>query len=88
MIFRSQEGQKVRGMNLVRLTTVRFVHWQEAKLSVFGGKRPLSSSCPYIVENDAGEVVLAGGAAGGSTIISANLQVARNVLDYGMSAGA
>ncbi|ORY34735.1 gamma-glutamyltranspeptidase [Naematelia encephala] len=53
---------------------------------VVGGKKPLSSSCPYIIENDKGEVVLAGGAAGGSTIISANTQVARNVLDYGMSA--
>ncbi len=48
--------------------------------SVKGGKRPLSSSCPYIVENEKGEVVLAGGAAGGSTIISANVQVVRNVL--------
>ncbi|ORY25464.1 gamma-glutamyltranspeptidase [Naematelia encephala] len=53
---------------------------------VAGGKRPLSSSCPYIVENSRGEVILAGGSAGGSTIISANVQVARNVLDYGFSA--
>lgn len=48
------------------------------------GKRPLSSSCPYIVERD-GKPVLAGGAAGGSTIISANVQVVRNTLDYGQT---
>ncbi|WWD17920.1 gamma-glutamyltransferase [Kwoniella shandongensis] len=53
---------------------------------VYGGKRPLSSSCPYIVENSAGHVVLSGGAAGGSTIIGCNVQVARNVLDYDMTA--
>ncbi|WVQ97324.1 gamma-glutamyltransferase [Kwoniella sp. CBS 9459] len=53
---------------------------------VFGGKRPLSSSCPYIVElTSTGQPVLSGGAAGGSTIISANTQVARNVLDYGLT---
>ncbi|KAI9638894.1 nucleophile aminohydrolase [Dioszegia hungarica] len=53
---------------------------------VQGGKKPLSSSCPYIVEDSTGCVVLSGGAAGGSTIISSNIQVARNVLDFGMSA--
>jgi gamma-glutamyltranspeptidase len=52
----------------------------QADLIVASGKKPLSSSCPYIVENDQGEVVLSGGAAGGSTIISSNIQVARNVL--------
>lgn len=46
---------------------------------VKGNKRPLSSSCPYIVERD-GRPILIGGAAGGSAIISANIQVARNVL--------
>ena len=46
---------------------------------VKGGKRPLSSSCPYLVERD-GRPILIGGAAGGSAIISANIQVARNVL--------
>ncbi|KAL7425269.1 hypothetical protein Q5752_000957 [Cryptotrichosporon argae] len=50
------------------------------------GKRPLSSSCPYIVEGADGRPVLAGGSAGGSTIISANTQVARLVLDYGFTA--
>ncbi|KAK8865895.1 gamma-glutamyltransferase [Kwoniella newhampshirensis] len=53
---------------------------------VYGGKRPLSSSCPYIVVDSTGKVVLSGGAAGGSTIISCNVQVARNILDYDMSA--
>jgi len=46
---------------------------------VKGRKRPLSSSCPYIVEKD-GRPILIGGAAGGSAIITANIQVARNVL--------
>lgn len=48
--------------------------------SVMPGKRPLSCSCPYVVENSKGEVVVAGGSAGGSTIISANVQVVRNIL--------
>ncbi|EIW71538.1 hypothetical protein TREMEDRAFT_67823 [Tremella mesenterica DSM 1558] len=48
------------------------------------GKRSLSSMCPYIVELD-GKAVLAGGCAGGSTIISTNIQIVRNVLEYGMS---
>ncbi|OCF39520.1 gamma-glutamyltransferase [Kwoniella heveanensis CBS 569] len=53
---------------------------------VYGGKRPLSSSCPYIIElTSTGQPILSGGAAGGSTIISANTQVARNVLDYNMT---
>jgi gamma-glutamyltranspeptidase/glutathione hydrolase len=47
---------------------------------VQAGKRPLSSSCPYIVENSEGHVIVAGGAAGGSTIISGNVQVIRNIL--------
>jgi gamma-glutamyltranspeptidase/glutathione hydrolase len=46
---------------------------------VKGRKRPLSSSCPYIVEKD-GRPILIGGAAGGSAIITSNIQVARNVL--------
>ncbi|ORY26756.1 nucleophile aminohydrolase [Naematelia encephala] len=53
---------------------------------VEGGKRPLSSSCPYIIENEDGSPIAAGGSAGGSTIISANVQVVRNLLDYGMTA--
>lgn len=56
-------------------------------MTVMPGKRPLSSSCPYIVEDSQGRVVLAGGSAGGSTIISANVQVARNVLVIQRSPG-
>ncbi|WVW82272.1 gamma-glutamyltransferase [Kwoniella bestiolae CBS 10118] len=54
---------------------------------VYGGKRPLSSSCPYIITHTStGQPYVAGGAAGGSTIISANVQVARNILNYDLSA--
>ncbi|KAL0252796.1 gamma-glutamyltransferase [Cryptococcus tetragattii IND107] len=53
---------------------------------VAGGKRPLSSSCPYIITNSTGKTVASGGAAGGSTIISSNAQVALFVLAYGFSA--
>ena len=52
---------------------------KSADQAVEGRKRPLSSSCPYIVEKD-GRPILIGGAAGGSAIITSNLQVARNVL--------
>ena len=55
-------------------------------IPVVGGKRPLSSSCPFIIVDKENKPVLAGGAAGGSTIISANTQLARNVLDYSMTA--
>ncbi|ORX35421.1 gamma-glutamyltranspeptidase [Kockovaella imperatae] len=51
-----------------------------------GGRRPLSSCCPYIVEDNNGRVLLAGAGAGGSTIISGNVQVVKNVLNYGLSA--
>lgn len=50
-----------------------------------GGKRPLSSSTPYVLERE-GKPVLVGGAAGGSTIIGANAQVIRNVVDFSHSA--
>lgn len=65
---------------------------------VAAGKRPQSSSCPYILEpiskaqsltpglNGTRELI-AGGAAGGSTIISCNVQVIRNMVDYGMTPG-
>ena len=49
-------------------------------IAVAGGKKPLSSSCPYIIADRDNKVVIAGGAAGGSTIISGNTQVARNAL--------
>lgn len=64
---------------------------------VQAGKRPQSSSCPYILERaspdslspevPAGPDLMAGGAAGGSTIISCNVQVIRNMVDYGMPPG-
>lgn len=64
---------------------------------VQAGKRPQSSSCPYILERSApntlspdaptGPDLMAGGAAGGSTIISCNVQVIRNMVDYGMAPG-
>jgi gamma-glutamyltranspeptidase/glutathione hydrolase len=47
------------------------------------GKRPLSSMTPVIVEKD-GQFVLAVGAAGGPTIITAVYQVILNVLEFGM----
>lgn len=53
---------------------------------VEGGKRPRSSMAPTIVMDQAGEVVLVIGAAGGPTI---PVQVARSiigVIDFGMSA--
>ncbi|KAJ3743204.1 gamma-glutamyltranspeptidase [Lentinula detonsa] len=51
-----------------------------------GNKRPLSSSSPFIIEDSAGRFRYAGGAAGGSRIISCNVQQARNFMDYGMNA--
>lgn len=67
---------------------------------VQAGKRPQSSSCPYILELSAPALLspgaagaagapelIAGGAAGGSTIISCNVQVIRNMVDYGMGPG-
>ncbi|KAJ3763510.1 gamma-glutamyltranspeptidase [Lentinula raphanica] len=51
---------------------------------VEGNKRPLSSSSPFIIEDSEGRFRYAGGAAGGSRIISCNVQQARNFMDYGM----
>lgn len=48
------------------------------------GKRPLSSMTPTTVLDADGRPVLVIGASGGSTIISATLQVMLNVLDFGM----
>ncbi len=48
------------------------------------GKRMLSSMTPTIVEKD-GELFMVLGAPGGSTIITAVLQVFLNVAEYGMS---
>lgn len=47
-------------------------------------KRPLSSMTPLLVMKD-GEVVLATGSPGGSTIITAVLQVALNVMEWEMN---
>ncbi|KIY64157.1 gamma-glutamyltranspeptidase [Cylindrobasidium torrendii FP15055 ss-10] len=49
------------------------------------GKRALSSSSPFIIEDSQGRFVYSGGAAGGSRIVSCNAQQARNFLDYGMT---
>jgi gamma-glutamyltranspeptidase/glutathione hydrolase len=51
------------------------------------GKRPLSSMSPVIVMRS-GHPVLTAGASGGPTIISGVVQVAVNVLDFHLSAGA
>ncbi len=47
------------------------------------GKRMLSSMTPAIVEKD-GELFLVLGSPGGSTIITSNLQVILNVIEFGM----
>ncbi|KAL1707722.1 gamma-glutamyltranspeptidase [Schizophyllum commune] len=49
-----------------------------------GNKRPLSSTSPFIIEDAQGRFRYAGGAAGGSRIVSCNVQHIRNVLDYNM----
>ncbi|KAI0473382.1 gamma-glutamyltranspeptidase [Xylariaceae sp. FL0804] len=49
------------------------------------GKRPLSSISPSIVETPGGRLYLVTGSAGGSRIITATLQIVRNVLDRGMT---
>ncbi|EPQ31841.1 uncharacterized protein PFL1_00040 [Pseudozyma flocculosa PF-1] len=49
------------------------------------GKRPLSSISPLIViEEDTGRLILATGSAGGSRIITAVIQLAFDVLHYGL----
>ncbi|PKI82865.1 hypothetical protein MVES_003249 [Malassezia vespertilionis] len=42
---------------------------------IVGGKRPLSSMCPYMIQ-DGDALAVIGGSAGGSRIITANLQIA------------
>jgi gamma-glutamyltranspeptidase/glutathione hydrolase len=54
--------------------------------TVAGGKRPLSSQSPYAIANSAGKPAFVGGSAGGATIISANVQVIRNLIAHGMGA--
>ena len=48
------------------------------------GKRPLSSMSPTLVLDDDGQVVMAIGGSGGSTIISSTLQVYLNIAVFGM----
>jgi len=50
------------------------------------GKRPLSSMTPTLVLDADGQVVLSLGASGGSTIISATIQVFLNMVVFGMDA--
>lgn len=50
-----------------------------------GGKRPLSSCTPVIVESADGTFYLATGAAGGSRIITATIQALWHVLDHNMT---
>jgi len=52
--------------------------------AVAPGKRPLSSMTPTIVLDGDGAVVMSVGASGGSTIISATLQVILDVLVFGL----
>ncbi|KAJ3821383.1 gamma-glutamyltranspeptidase [Lentinula raphanica] len=48
------------------------------------GKRPLSSMCPTIVENEDGSPYIAIGASGGPTIFPAVFQTLINMIDYGL----
>ena len=52
--------------------------------AVAPGKRPLSSMTPTVVLNQRGETVMVLGASGGSTIISACIQVFLNIVEFGM----
>jgi gamma-glutamyltranspeptidase/glutathione hydrolase len=58
---------------------------QGERNAIAPGKRPLSSMTPTIILKN-GKLLLVLGAPGGSTIISAVLQVIVNVLDFGMNA--
>lgn len=49
-------------------------------VAVRGNKRPLSSSSPFIIEDSEGRFRYGGGSAGGSRIISCNVQQARNFM--------
>ncbi len=56
---------------------------QGAANAIAPGKRPLSSMAPTIVTKD-GHVVLVLGSPGGSRIITITLEVALNMIEYGM----
>ena len=49
------------------------------------GKKPLSSMTPTVVLDETGQVVMVIGASGGSTIISATIQVFLNIVEFGMN---
>jgi gamma-glutamyltranspeptidase/glutathione hydrolase len=51
------------------------------------GKRMLSSMAPIIVTDEAGQVLLVAGGAGGPTIISSVFQELSNVVDFGLDVG-
>ncbi|KAL7414682.1 gamma-glutamyltransferase 1 [Mrakia frigida] len=53
---------------------------------IMGGKRPLSSMSPVIVEDPKGNFLFTSSCAGGSRIINAQSQIVRNVIDFGMTA--
>jgi gamma-glutamyltranspeptidase/glutathione hydrolase len=53
--------------------------------AVAAGKRPLSSMTPTLVQNEAGEVVIAVGGSGGPFIISGTLQAILGVVDFGLT---
>jgi gamma-glutamyltranspeptidase/glutathione hydrolase len=57
---------------------------QGASNAIAPGKRPLSSMSPTIVLKD-GKPVLVLGSPGGSRIITATLEAAINIIDYGMT---
>ncbi len=54
--------------------------------AVAPGKRPLSSMCPVIAEDETGSLAFALGSPGGSTIPTSVLQVVLNMVDLGMDA--
>src|SRR5579883_1840230 len=60
---------------------------QGAANLVAGGKRPLSSMAPSLIEKD-GQVILALGSPGGPRIITTVLETLLDIIDYRMSAAA
>jgi gamma-glutamyltranspeptidase/glutathione hydrolase len=50
------------------------------------GKRPQSSICSSIAEDENGEFIMATGSAGGSRIITATIQELHHYIDQGLNA--
>lgn len=50
------------------------------------GKRPQSSICSSIVEDEDGQFIMATGSAGGSRIITATIQELHHYIDQGLNA--